>query len=231
MGFEARLDILAESQREVWKELDAVPSNFVLYGGTALALQLGHRVSEDFDFFSSEAFDPGWLQARLPFFRELEPTNLDCRVHYKRDNLKGYVEHRGGQIKIAFFGGLDNLRRIQDSSRPSRSRVSVASLVDLAWMKMRVIQMRGSWKDYIDIHALASHGIDIPTALGAARAIDPKFNPAISIRALQFYGDGNLGRVLTQVQHDLTRWARTVELQKLPALRASRGLAPEGLGR
>jgi hypothetical protein len=55
--FEPRLDILPESQRQLWPELDAVPYGFVLYGGTALALQLGHRVSEDFDFFSSAGFD------------------------------------------------------------------------------------------------------------------------------------------------------------------------------
>ena len=66
--FEPRLDILPESQLRLWPELDAVPSDFVLYGGTALALQLGHRVSEDFDFFSSAGFDPDRLHSRLPFF-------------------------------------------------------------------------------------------------------------------------------------------------------------------
>lgn len=74
---------------------------------------------------------------------------------------------------------------------PLASRLAV---VDLAGMKARVIQVRGNWKDYVDLHALASHGIDIPTAL-AARAIDSRFEPAISIRALQFYGDGTLSRV------------------------------------
>ncbi len=37
------LNVLPESQREVWKRLGATPGNFVLYGGTALALRLGHR--------------------------------------------------------------------------------------------------------------------------------------------------------------------------------------------
>jgi hypothetical protein len=74
-SFEPRLDILPESQRELWPELDAAPSDFVLYGGTALALQLGHRVSEDFDFFSSSSFDPDQLQSRLPFFRDLDKSN------------------------------------------------------------------------------------------------------------------------------------------------------------
>lgn len=75
VDFEPRLDILPKSQRSLWPELDAVPSDFVLYGGTGLALQLGHRVSEDFDFFSSYGFNPDQLKSVLPFFRDLDPTN------------------------------------------------------------------------------------------------------------------------------------------------------------
>lgn len=47
-----RLDILPAQQRSLWPELAAVPRRFILYGGTAIALQLGHRVSIDFDFFA-----------------------------------------------------------------------------------------------------------------------------------------------------------------------------------
>src|SRR5580704_12919574 len=169
-NFEPRLDILRESQLQLWPELDAVPSDFVLYGGTGLALQLGHRVSEDFDFFSSSGFDPDRLQSRLPFFRDLDTTDPDTWVHHKRDNLEAFV-NRGGLVKVAFFGGLDNLQRIEDPQQAARSRVHVASLVDLAGMKMRVIQVRGSWKDYVDIHTLVSHGIDVPSGLAAAKAI------------------------------------------------------------
>jgi len=230
-SFDLRLDILPESQRELWPELDAVPSDFVLYGGTALALQLGHRASEDFDFFSSESFDPDRLRSRLPFFRDVAKTDRDRWVHYERDNLEAYVERAAGTIKVAFFGGLDNLRRVQDPRRASGSRVRIASLLDLAGMKMRVIQVRGSWKDYVDIHALVSHGIDIPSALAAALAIDSHFDAQISIRALQFFGDGTLNRLPLEVQRDLTRWARAVDLSKIPTLPARRGLAPEGLSR
>src|SRR3954453_9603793 len=81
--FEPRLDILPESQRRLWPELDAVPSDFVLYGGTALALQLGHRVSEDFDFSSSAGFDPDRLRSRLPFFSHLNAGDPDAWVQWK----------------------------------------------------------------------------------------------------------------------------------------------------
>jgi hypothetical protein len=226
--FEPRLDILPESQLRLWQELDAVPSDFVLYGGTGLALQLGHRASEDFDFFSSSGFEPDRLRSRLPFFGDLDPTDPDLWVHHKRDSLEAFV-NRGGLVKVAFFGGLDNLHRIQDPQQAAGSRVRVASLVDLAGMKMRVIQVRGSWKDYVDIHALTSHGIDLPTALAAAKAIDKRFNPTTSIRALQFYGDGTLDRVPLAMRRDLTHWAQAVDLGKLPALRPRRGLSPGGM--
>src|SRR5260370_38553654 len=98
-------------------------------------------------------------------------------------------------------------------------------------MKMRVIQMRGSWKDYVDIHALVSHGIDLPTGLAAAKAIDRSFDPTTSIRALQFYGDGTLDRVPAAMQRDLSRWAQAVELGKLPVLQSRRGLRPVCLER
>jgi nucleotidyltransferase AbiEii toxin of type IV toxin-antitoxin system len=225
--FEPRLDILPESQLRLWPELDAVPSDFVLYGGTGLALQIGHRFSEDFDFFSSCGFEPARLQASLPFLRDLDLSDPNVRVHYKSDNLEAFVD-RGSPVKVAFFGGLDTLQRVQDPRRAAGSRVSVASLVDLAGMKMRVIQVRGSWKDYVDIHALASNGSDRTTGLAAAMAIDQSFDPATSIRALQFYGDGTLDRVPQGMRRDLTRWAQQVDLRKLPALRPQRGLIPGG---
>ena len=98
-------------------------------------------------------------------------------------------------------------------------------------MKMRVIQVRGSWKDYVDIHTLATHGIDVPTGLAAAKAIDRSFDPTTSVRALQFYGDGTLSRVPAAMQKDLCRWALAVDLSKLRALHPRRGLDPGGLER
>jgi len=138
---------------------------------------------------------------------------------------------RGGLVKIAFFGGLEPLQRIHDPQRAAGSSVRVASLVDLAGMKMRVIQVRGSWKDYVDIHTLATQGVDVPTGLAAAQAIDPSFDPITSIRALQFYGDGTLNRVPESMRRDLTRWAQQIDVRKLPVLRSKPGLSPGGMER
>ena len=74
---------------------------------------------------------------------EIRTRGSDLWVHRKRDNLEAFID-RSGPVKVAFFGGLDTLRRVQDPRRAVDSRVRVASLLDLAGMKMRVIQMRGS---------------------------------------------------------------------------------------
>lgn len=131
-------------------------------------------------------------------------------------------------VKVAFFGGLDTLRRVEDPRQANGSRVRVASLLDLAGMKMRVIQVRASWKDYVDIHHLAAHGIDLSMGVAAAKAIDRNFHPITSIRALQFYGDGTLHRLPAAMQRDLTRWAQAVDLANLPALGSHRGLTAGG---
>ena len=109
--------------------------------------------------------------------------------------------------------------------------MQVASLVDLAGMKMRVIQMRATWKDYVDIHTLVSHGVDLATGLAAAKAIDRSFDPTISLRALQFYGDGTLNRVPVPMQRDLIQWAQAIDLEKLPTLHPKRGLSLGGFER
>lgn len=68
--FSPHLEILPASQRQLWNELNQVPGEFTLYEGTAIALQLGHRQSVDFDFFGNRSFDPAKLQAAIPFVAE-----------------------------------------------------------------------------------------------------------------------------------------------------------------
>ena len=55
--FIPNLSMLPPPQLRLWLELDSTPDHFTLYGGTAFALRLGHRVSVDFDFFSSQSED------------------------------------------------------------------------------------------------------------------------------------------------------------------------------
>jgi Nucleotidyl transferase AbiEii toxin, Type IV TA system len=62
-----KINILPAAQRKIWPELKGVTAlSYVLYGGTAIALRLGHRASVDFDFFTDRALDRLALHAALP---------------------------------------------------------------------------------------------------------------------------------------------------------------------
>lgn len=67
--FSPRLEILPTAQQRLWPELAQTPGHFILYGGTAIALRLGHRPSVDFDFFTQMAFEPRSLLQELPYLR------------------------------------------------------------------------------------------------------------------------------------------------------------------
>jgi hypothetical protein len=212
--FSPRLDILPPPQRQMWDDLVAVPAQFTLYGGTALALHLGHRQSDDFDFFSAEAFTPARLVSQVPFLAA-------AKIVQQEPNTLSVIVDRGGPVKLSFFGVPELLRLAIPHIAPD-NRVRVASLLDLAGTKAAVVQQRAEAKDYIDIAALLSDGrVDLPTALASAKAIyGPQFNSQITLKALSFFGDGNLQQLRRETKDLLAAAAREIDLDRLPTIAA-----------
>ncbi len=212
LDFVPRLDILPAPQLRLWDELVSVPREFVLYGGTALALQLGHRQSLDFDFFGDRPLDPTQLLQAVDFLADavvtqLEPNTLSCKVAC------------GGAVKLSFFG-LPRMPRLLPPLIAEDNGLQVASLLDIARTEASVVQVRAEAKDYLDIDALLSDGrIDLPTAIAAARAIyGEQFNPQNTLKALSYFGDGNLRRLPRAVRNRLANASRAVELDRLPVI-------------
>jgi hypothetical protein len=156
-----QLAILPPAQRRFWDEMGATPRDFVLYGGTALALRLGHRHSEDFDFFSNEPFTPAELGARLPYLAGAEITQ-------SQNNTLTAMVDRQGPVKISFLGGLAR-RRVQNPSVAPENGIAVASLLDLTANKLVTIQQRAEAKDYLDLAPSLAAGVSLPEALGSNR--------------------------------------------------------------
>lgn len=219
--FDARLDMLPESQRRLWDELAATPAGFVLYGGTAIALRLGHRQSRDFDFFRARGFAPPELLEEVRYLR-------GAVVQQSRPNTLTCLVDRGGEVQVSFFGGLD-MNRIEDPETPEQGGVVVASLIDLAATKVKVIQDRASARDYVDIDALLSAGIRLDQALAAARAVyGSPFNPLLSLKALSFFGDGDLETLPAGLTARLRDAVRRIDPASLPAVRGKPGLLGGG---
>lgn len=181
-----RLEVLPEAQRQLWLELGQFRDEFVLYGGTAIALQLGHRESLDFDFFASQAFQPGTLKLK---FRLLQACEV---LQSAPDTLTVLKQTSAGNVKLSFFGGLE-LARVRPPIVSATNGVRVASLLDLAGTKIKVIQDRAELKDYLDISALLDNDIDLQDAVRAAMTIyGTEFNPMPSLKALAYFEDGDV---------------------------------------
>ena len=208
--FQPRLDVLPVPQQRVWADLTQVPGMFVLYGGTALALHLGHRQSVDFDFFGGDNFDPGELAAALPLL-------ADAQITRQSPNTLTVLVDRGGPVKLSFFG-LPRLARLLPPHVAQDNGLQVASMLDLAGTKAAVVQRRAEAKDYIDLDAiLTSRRVTLANALAAASAIyGEAFNPLLTLKALTSFDDGDLSRLPDAVQRRLIAAAAAVDPAALP---------------
>ncbi len=210
MSFEPRLDVLPAPQRQLWDEMSSIPATFTLYGGTAIALHLGHRSSVDFDFFGSTCFDPRALAAELPLLHGAVLTQIEPQT------LSAIVD-RNGPVKVSFFG-LPGFPRLAPRLLAA-NKIYVASLLDLAGTKASVVQVRAEAKDYFDLDALIGAGVDLPHALAAGRTLyRDGFAPQATLKALSYFGDGDLHALPLIVQRHLLSAVRNVDLDKLPML-------------
>ncbi|MBO8129194.1 MAG: nucleotidyl transferase AbiEii/AbiGii toxin family protein [Peptococcaceae bacterium] len=126
--------------------------NFYLAGGTAAALYLGHRISEDFDFFSRDDFNTFDLIQRLS---ELGSFALSREDH-------GTVHGLLNGVKLSFLLYKYPLLYPTESFMGCQ----LADLRDIALMKITAISSRGSKKDFIDLYFITQEIIDLKSLMG-----------------------------------------------------------------
>jgi hypothetical protein len=129
---------------------------FYLSGGTGCALHLGHRMSQDLDFFCPLSFLPGDLWAELRKIGECAPDYTDAGtwVGDFRNTKTGFFHYPYPLLEQTVpFSGL-----------------AVASLKDIACMKIEAVAGRGKKRDFIDLYfILGEMGFDLEGLLGLFR--------------------------------------------------------------
>lgn len=155
---------------------DEAMKDFVLVGGTALALKLGHRISFDIDLFSKETFNEDSLAGHL---RDEYHFVLDF---VSKNTLKGEIN--GVQIDcIAHQYPWVNYFRLEENIR-------IASYEDIAAMKLNAIAGNGTRiKDFIDI-AFLSCKLSLTEML---KGYETKYssNSIIPVKAITYFEDIN----------------------------------------
>lgn len=137
--------ILDKTQKIVLSNIGpfTMANDFVLVGGTAIALRLGHRRSEDFDFFRQTSFDSVKLLSDLQ--QQFEYKSSQVSIGTLKGSLLG--------VKVEFLQhGFPTLKT--GDILPEYS-VYVASLEDLSAMKLMAVSHRSTKKDFMDIYTLA----------------------------------------------------------------------------
>src|SRR4051812_141606 len=210
-----RLDVLPQAQRELWPSLAPAPElSYVLYGGTAVALHLGHRASIDFDFFRAEALDKQQLLNAFPFLSDARTVKED------QNTIVVTVEIPSGPVKLSFFGGI-SIGRVNDPLRTADSTLLVASPEDLLATKLKAILDRAEAKDYRDISAMLSAGISLEKGLGAFAEMY-KNDPALPLKAIGYFKDGDLP-TLPKADQDRLKKARD-RVSSIPKTKVLPGL-------
>lgn len=133
------LDQLDPERQRVFSRLAAFADTFVLAGGTAIMLQIGHRKSYDFDCFSLES-PPGTILSKVKqiFGSDVYPT-----IHTE-DFLTVYTRDR---IELTF--AKHPFPTLQTSVKtPS---IALFHMDDLVANKAYTIGRRPAWRDYVDL--------------------------------------------------------------------------------
>ena len=198
--FTPHLEILPPAQQLLWTAFRPAPQmGFVLYGGTAIALRLGHRASVDFDFFTDQPLNRSALSASFPFLHRATLLQ-DTPDSFTALVLPSTPDDQ--HVKVSFFGTL-SFGRVGEPDVTADGVLQVAALDDLMATKLKVILQRIEAKDYQDIAALLRAGVSLSHGLAGARALyGPAFQPSESLKALVYFEGGDLHR-LTQEERAL----------------------------
>lgn len=142
---------------------------FILGGGTGLALQLGHRISEDLDFFSEKEIAPGVLDE---VEKELAGIGLSARVVV---NNKDELTIFAGETKITFlyYSFPTVLPRVFFDD------MAVFSVLEIAAMKAYALGRRGTMKDYVDLYFILKGGEALKSV---AEVAEKKYGEAFDTR-------------------------------------------------
>jgi hypothetical protein len=179
---------------------------FYLAGGTASALQLGHRRSVDFDWFS---------EARIPdplrLARELEETAPVRVTATEKGTLHAtlfgvrlsVIEYRYPLLGPVVTSSVVDLR--------------LASLPDIASMKLAAVAQRGSRKDFVDVFALGQK-MSLDRMLRSYRTKYGVRDTGHLLYALSYFDDAERERMprmlrpwdWATIKRTIQRWVREI---------------------
>jgi phosphorylcholine metabolism protein LicD len=172
-------EILTENQIKLLPALKSFSRSFGLVGGTAIALQIGHRRSIDFDMFSFGKFNNSAVERKIK-----EKTAIDKIIVDKLDEFTFVAK----EVKFTFFHYIYEIEYLQKLD----SFAKMPDLLTLAAMKALALGRRAKWKDYVDLYFIMKDFHHINEIVDKGNQIfGSKFNEKIFKAQLAYFKDIN----------------------------------------
>ena len=178
---ELYLEILDPERKKVWEKLSAFKKYGILAGGTALAFQLGHRKSFDFDLFLPKSLSRQFFRRVLDVFGK----NIITRV--STEDILLIKTPKNIEIHFVYVWYINLYPTINTDS------LRLFSVPDIAADKAFTIGKRGQWRDYVDIFFLLKKKLFTLEKIIelAQKKYRPEFNPRLFLEQLSYYDDIN----------------------------------------
>lgn len=171
-------EILDQKQADLMPLLSGFSSSFYVAGGTALALQYGHRRSIDFDLFCEKPFDNQTIRTRIRSDYPIEQTFVDSQeeltivVHSVKCTFLYYPYPMPHPIEAA--NGL-----------------YMPDPVSIGAMKAFALGRRAKWKDYVDLYFILQHQSFQHIIEKAKKIFQQEFDEKLFREQLAFHEDIN----------------------------------------
>ena len=173
-------EILTEEQIKLLPLVRKFSDNFGLVGGTAIALQIGHRRSIDFDLFSLTEFDNAKIK------KVISKESWSIGQVYKDE--EGQFTFFVGEVQLTFFHYPFKI----EFSEQFNEFFKMPDLLTLAAMKAYALGRRAKWKDYVDLYFIINkyHSINKIVERGLT-IFSGEFNERIFREQLGYFADIN----------------------------------------
>lgn len=171
-------EALTSELKNLWQKIKSL-RDFTLVGGTALALQIGHRVSVDFDFFSNKELPPDLL-TRIESIFQNSPVKILL-------NTSGQLTTSVQGVNITFvrypFPVLHPPIEFEG--------IKLAPVIEIAAMKAYALGRRATYKDYVDLYfILAEKHCTLQELTDTAqRKYEDQFNARLFFEQLVYMRD------------------------------------------
>jgi len=173
------LEILSPEQNELLPLLKHFRREFYLVGGTAIALQIGHRQSIDFDLFKPKPF----ISKKI--LNKIDENHYRYKItHRVSEQLNLTISN----VRFTFFEYPYLIETPIDFNKILR----MPDLFTLAAMKAFALGRRSKWKDYVDLYFLIKEHFSITDISQKAKAIyGDEFSEKLFRSQLAYHKDIN----------------------------------------